>query len=64
VFESNLFAYRIQGKTDTVSINWSHALGRHSSINLGYAYRRTTAESEELESYYANLINLSVSYSR
>ncbi len=64
VFESNLIAYRIQGKTDTVSINWSHALGRHSSVNLGYAYLRTTAEAEELESYYTNLINLSVSYSR
>lgn len=64
VFETNLIAYRIQAKTDTVSINWSHALGRHSSVNLGYAYRRTTAESEELEYYYANLINLSVSYSR
>ena len=64
VFGNNLIAYRIRAKTDTVSINWSHALGQHSSLNLGYAFRRTRAESEEYEYYYANLINLSVSYSR
>ncbi len=64
VFGANLIAYRFQSKTDTVSITWSHALGRHSSVNLGYAYRKTTADSGDLDYYYANLINLSVSYSQ
>ncbi|MBI3527275.1 MAG: hypothetical protein HY067_04830 [Betaproteobacteria bacterium] len=63
VFGGNLIAYRIITDTDTLSINWSHAIGRHSSVNLGYAYRRSQGE-EDLGAYAANMINLSVSYSR
>lgn len=63
VFSGNPIAYRIITDTDTLSINWSHAIGRYSSVNLGYAYRRTEGY-EELDAYTANMINLSVSYSR
>ena len=63
VFSGNPIAYRIMVDTDTLSINWSHAIGRHSSINLGYAYRRAQGE-EDLDAYTANMVNLSVSYSR
>ena len=63
VFSGNPIAYRIIADTDTLSINWSHAIGRYSSVNLGYAYRRTQGD-EELDAYTANMINFSVSYSR
>jgi hypothetical protein len=64
VFSGNPAAYRIVADTDTLSINWSHALGRHAAVNLGYAYRRSQSAAEELDPYTANMINLSVSYSR
>jgi len=57
------FDVPVRFDTDTLSINWSHAVGRYSSVNLGYAYRRTEGY-EELDAYTANMINLSVSYSR
>lgn len=57
-----LVAYRIQAKTDTASVSWSHALGQHAAISLSYAYRRSRAASD-LGDYYANLISLSLSYS-
>ncbi len=63
VFGANLIAYRINVDAVTWSANWSHAIGRHASVNLGYAYRRSRGD-EELDAYTANMINLSVSYSR
>lgn len=63
VFSGNPAAYRIVADTDTLSINWSHAFGRHASVNFGYAYRRSQG-AEELDPYTANMINLSVSYNR
>lgn len=63
VFSGNMIAYRIKADSDTLSANWSHAIGRHSSINVGYAYRRTHGD-EELDAYTANMINLGISYSR
>jgi hypothetical protein len=63
VFSGNPIAYRLIADTDTLSINWSRAIGRHSSVNLGYAYRRSQGD-EELDAYTANMINFSVSYSR
>ena len=61
VFPGNSIAYRINADADTLSINWSHAIERHSSINLGYAYRRTQGD-DDLDAYTANIVNLSVSY--
>ena len=63
VFGSNPIAYRIITDSDTASIHWSRALGRHASINLGYAYRRSQGD-EDLEAYTANMVGLSLSYSR
>ncbi|MBC8007286.1 MAG: hypothetical protein H7X76_04470 [Prolixibacteraceae bacterium] len=63
VFSGNPIAYRIDADADTLSVHWSRAIGRHASINLGYAYRRTQGD-EDLEAYVANMINFSVSYSR
>lgn len=63
VFSGNPIAYRISTDTDTLSLDWSHALGRHSSFNLGYAYLRSTGD-EALGVYTTNVINLRVSYSR
>ena len=63
VFSGNPIAYRIKADADTLAINWTHALGRYASVNLGYAYRRTQ-DDEDLGAYTANMINLSVSYSR
>lgn len=63
VFGANLFAYRMIADTDTLAINWSRAIGRHSSVNFGYAYRRSQGD-EDLDAYVANMINFSVSYSQ
>ena len=63
VFSGNPIAYRISTDTDTLSLNWSHALGRHSSFNLGYVYLRSKGD-EELGAYTTNVVNLSVFYSR
>ena len=63
VFSGNPIAYRINVDTDTLAANWSHALGRHASVNLGYAYRRSHSD-EELDAYTSNVFSLSVSYSR
>ena len=63
VFSGNPVAYRFIADTDTLSIGWSRAIGRHASINLGYAYARSQGD-EELGAYTANMINFSVSYSR
>jgi len=54
---------RYEADTDTLSINWSRAVGRHASVTLGYAYRRTQGD-DELDAYTENMINLRVSYSR
>ena len=63
VFGGNPIAYRLVADADTLSINWSRAIGHYSSVNLGYAYRRTQGD-EALDAYTANMINFSVSYSR
>jgi hypothetical protein len=63
VFSGNPIAYRIAADTDTLSVNWSRAVGRHASVTLGYACRRTQGD-EELDAYTENMINLRVSYSR
>jgi hypothetical protein len=65
VFSSTtpLVAYRIQAKTDLLSLTWSHALGAHTALNLAYAYVRSRTESE-LGAYYSNLISISLTYSQ
>lgn len=64
VFGGNPIAYRINVDADTWSANWSHAIGRHASVNLGYAYRRSRGDGDEdADAYTANMINVSVSYS-
>jgi hypothetical protein len=63
VFAGNPIAYRIVTDADTLAANWSHAIGRHSSVNLGYAYRRARGD-QDLGAYTANMINLGISYSR
>jgi hypothetical protein len=63
VFTGNPIAYRIVTDTDTLAVSWSRAIGRHSSVNLGYAYRRSHGD-EDLGAYAANMINLGITYSR
>lgn len=63
VFSGNPIAYRLKADADTLAINWTRALGRYSSVSLGYAYRKTQGD-ENLDAYTANMLNLSVSYSR
>ena len=65
VFSSTtrLIAYRIAAQTDTVSLAWSHTLGRHAAVSLAYAYRRSRADAD-IGAYYSNLIGLTVSYSQ
>lgn len=62
VFGSGGIAYRINANTQTISLAWSHTLGRRTAINLVYAYRRSQAESD-LGQYYANLISVTFTYS-
>jgi hypothetical protein len=58
-----MIAYRIEANTDTLSLIWSHTLGRHTAVNLGYTYQRSSAEYG-LGDYYSNVISLTVSYSQ
>ena len=58
-----MIAYRIQAKTDTLSLTWSHMLSRFTAVNLAYTYQRSRADSD-LGDYYSNLISLTVTYSR
>ena len=58
-----LIAYRIQAKSDTLALGWSHSLGQHAAVNVAYAFQRSRADSD-LGDYYSNLISISVSYSR
>ena len=60
---SPLVAYRIQAKTDLLSLTWSHALGSHAAVNLAYAYLRSRTESE-LGAYYSNVLSISLTYSK
>src|SRR5258706_6576512 len=63
VFNRNPIAYRLTAHADTLAINSTRAIGRYSSVSLGYAYR-TTQGDEDLDAYTANMFNLSISYSR
>ena len=63
VFGGDRIAYRIDADTDMLAFNWSRAIGRHASFNLGYAFQRTGGY-DDLDAYTANIINFSVSYSR
>jgi hypothetical protein len=63
VFSGNPIAYRINADTSMLAVNWSRAVGRHASFNLGYAFRRTQG-NDELDAYTANMFDLSVSYRR
>jgi hypothetical protein len=62
VFGSGEFAYRINANTQTISLAWSHALGRHTAMNVVYAYRRSQAEYD-LGQYYANVLSVNFTYS-
>ena len=56
-------AYRLDGKSDLWSAGWTHGFSRHVSLSLSYAYRRFESQGD-LEPYYANVVALSVGYSR
>jgi hypothetical protein len=58
-----LVAYRIAGKTDIVSLAWSHAFSPRISMSLSYLYRRTVAP-EDLGAYDSNVISIFLGYSR
>ena len=62
VFGPNGIAYRIHATTMIFSLNWNRVLSPGVAVNLGYAYRRSDSDSE-IGAYYANLFNLSVTYS-
>jgi hypothetical protein len=62
VFGSGGIAYRIDANTQTISLAWSHSLGRRTALNLLYAYRRSQAESD-LGQYYANVVSVTFTYS-
>jgi hypothetical protein len=62
VFGPGEVAYRINASTETISLAWSHTLGRRTAVNVVYAYRRSQAEYD-LGNYYANLISVSFTYS-
>jgi hypothetical protein len=62
VFGPGEFAYRINANTQTISLAWSHTLGRHTALNFVYAYRRSQAEYD-LGQYYANLFSINFTYS-
>jgi hypothetical protein len=62
VFDPNGVAYRVDAATSTVTINWSHSFRRTAALNLGYTYRTSKPDNAE-ESYYSNIVSLSVSYS-
>jgi hypothetical protein len=55
-------AYRIEGKTDIVSLGWSHTLSARSAVTLSYLYRRTQAP-EDLGDYYSHVVALNLGYS-
>jgi hypothetical protein len=55
-------AYRIAGKTDIVSLAWSHTLSARAALTLSYVYRRTHAP-EDLGEYYSNVLGLDLGYS-
>jgi len=61
VFGGPEVAYRIFATTLTTTLTWSHSLGERAAINLLYAYSRSRAPND-LGDYYANVINLSLSY--
>ena len=63
VFTQGWVAYRIQARTATLSLNWNHVLSRGMAMNFGYAYRRSETDTD-IGAYYANLFNLSVTYSQ
>lgn len=62
VFGADGVAYRINANTQTISVAWSRTLGRHTALNLVYAYRRSQAEYD-LGQYYANLLSVNFTYS-
>jgi len=46
-----------------LSLNWNRVLASGVAVNFGYAYRRSNTDND-IGSYYANLFNLSVTYSQ
>jgi len=62
-FGANAIAYRIQATTTLFSLNWNRVLASGVAVNLGYAYRRSDTDND-IGGYYANLFNLSVTYSQ
>lgn len=55
-------AYRIGGKTDVISLAWSHTLDPRCALTLSYVYRRTEGP-EDLGAYYSNVVGLNLGYS-
>ena len=62
VFGSGEFAYRINADTQTISVAWSHTLGRRTALNVIYTYRRSQAASD-LGIYSANVVGVNFTYS-
>jgi hypothetical protein len=58
-----LVAYRIAGKSDIVSLAWSHAFNPRTSMTLSYLFRRTVGP-EDLGGYYSNVVSIFLGYSR
>jgi long-subunit fatty acid transport protein len=56
-------AYRLDGHSDLWSIGWTHALSGHLAMTAAYAYRRFESAGD-LDPYYANVVSLTLGYSR
>jgi hypothetical protein len=61
VFGPRRIAYRLEAKTDTVSLVWSHAFGPRASLNLTYRYQVSVSDGD-LGEYYSNFVALNFGY--
>jgi hypothetical protein len=61
VFGSPRIAYRLEAKTDTVSLVWSHAFGPRASLNLTYRYQVSVSDGD-LGEYYSNFVAVNFGY--
>jgi hypothetical protein len=57
-----LIAYRIDAKTDTLSLAWSRALGTRTAFSVAYSYRRSTTDTE-FDEYYSNMLAIALGHS-
>ncbi len=61
VFGDRRIAYRLEAKTSTLSLVWSHALGPRASLNLTYRYQVSVSDGD-LGEYYSNFVALNFGY--